>query len=284
MSLTTDLVYTTSRGVSLNLGRGEARRHGEDTVRQHEWTRKLGRRGVSGVSSDAQIRKIQIVAASAAEMDRIRRLMDADAARQAAGTFAVGDWRQRGLLLSSSPDSTRGVYAATLEVALLDGYWRRAVSVDFTGAAADGERTGLDLPTDMPFDLGIRANTSEFTAGIDMDADIKLLIFGPCINPSVTVGGNRYALDASVPSGARVEVDGASWPRTIELVGIDGQRTGMFGAGHRASGVGSGEYIFEPLHPTETGVQPVEWDGSFSWQLIYYERDTEPEWGGELWS
>ena len=284
MSTTTDLIYTTSRGNRINLGDGDARRYGDDTMREHEWAHKLARRGVSGISADAQVRKVKVRAASAAAMDSIRRDMDADAAAGTPGTLSMGDWWQRCLLLGSTAESTRGVHSASLSLALLDGFWRRAVSIDFLGDDEDDGQGGLDLPTDMPFDLGIQSASDGFQAAVHMDADVRLLIFGPCINPVVTVDGNRYALDADVPAGARVEVDGTAWPRTIELVGLDGQRTSLFAAGHRSGGLGSGEYIFEPLHPTVTGAHTVEWDGSFKWQLIYHERDTEPEWGGEPWS
>lgn len=282
MSLSSPLTYTTSRGEVFPLDTAGIRRYGEDELRGHEWSRELHARSASGIAAEA--REVDVAVAGSREaIDALRRAMDADTAAGSPGTLEVAGWSQRALLVESAPDTLRGSYAATLTVALLDGYWKRPRSADFMASGREGG-AWLDLPCDLPCDLGLSSALTELETGLAQDADVKLLVFGPAVNPSVTIGGNRYALDAIVPEGAHIEVDGTTWPRTIQLVGIDGQRTDMFGAGHRATGAGSGEYIFEPLHPSQTGWLPVEWDGTFGFQLIWHERDSEPPWGGGPWT
>lgn len=280
MSLRGALTYTTSRGRTFDLGDGEGRRFASaDPLRSHEWSHKLGARGVSGVSADAVTVEVELTA-RAGDVDAMRRAMDADTEAGAPGTMELDGWSQRALLLKSKALSTRGLPAVSLEFALLDGAWRRARTVEFQPAAASSHG-GLDLPCDLPFDLAPGQAPTAFEAALDRDADVLLRVFGPAFDPAIVVDGNRYALDAELTEGARIEVDGSSWPRTIRRVGVDGTVTDVFAAGHRAGGAGSGEYIFEPLHPTATGWHEVTWPGTFAFSITWYERDSEPGWGDD---
>lgn len=270
-------MYTTASGRALDLGDGVARRYGDDGLRAHAWAYELGRRGVTGVSSDAS--EVEVSIRSSAEgMDSIRRAMDADTGAGTPGTLTVGEWSQRALLVSSKASSTRGgVCAATLKLALLDGSWRRPSSVTMLPQTG-GSDGWLDLPFDFPADFSQVRAANTFRADLLRDAEVALTFHGPAMNPSVRIDGNVYAVDATIPEGSRCEVDGAHWPRSIYLVSATGKRESAFGAGHRSSGEGSGEYIFEPLHPVANGVHRIEWPGSFGLTLTWYERDSEPGW------
>ena len=46
-------------------------------------------------------------------------------------------------------------------------------------------------------------------------------------------------------------------------------------SGERGAGAGSGSYVFERLRP---GTSSVAWDGSFGFNLTYFQEEGEPPW------
>ena len=58
----------------------------------------------------------------------------------------------------------------------------------------------------------------------------RMTIYGPCSNPTVTIGGNQYRITGDIPGGARVEVDAVEasvrWrSSTRPATGSTGSRT-----------------------------------------------------------
>ena len=112
-----------------------------------------------------------------------------------------------------------------------------------------------------------------------MPADLKLTIFGPASSPRITVTQgdfiNVYSADVEVPGGSRLVIDGSSFPKTIQLVGMYGETEDRFADGMRGEGAGSGSYCFERLRP---GTSSVSWDGSFGFSMTHYLEEGEPPW------
>ena len=104
---------------------------------------------------------------------------------------------------------------------------------------------------------------------------VKLTIFGPCAQPYVIIGTNRYEVDVTVPSGSRLEIDGTGDVRTVTMVSGTGLATNCFAQAVRGSGKDSGRYVFQPLAP---GTQPISWPGGFQFDLTVCEERSEPPW------
>lgn len=131
----------------------------------------------------------------------------------------------------------------------------------------------LDYPHDYEYDFLARSAAASVETSVLTDCDVRLVIYGQCDNPYVVIGGNRYQVNCGVPAGAYLTIDGRE--KTIILTLEDGTTVNVFGDGVRGSGLGSGEYVFEPIQP---GAQNVEWDGSFGFDLGWYEEEGEPPW------
>ena len=131
----------------------------------------------------------------------------------------------------------------------------------------------LDYPHDYQYDYQKTSYTESVTPSVLTPSDVHLVIYGPAVNPYVIVGGNRYQVNVTVPSGGYVIVDGRD--KTINLTLADGTVQNVFSSGVRGGGAGDGTYIFEKI---PAGTSEVTYDGSFGFDLGWYEEEGEPPW------
>ena len=246
-------------------------------VRGREWGYSIGYRSIAAATRAARECSMSVTFLDLSVADELRRLADRDVAMATPGTLAVDGWSQRAYITAADPSSiSRAHMAAKLTVVLLDGVWRKGHTVAFeqlTATSGDGEF--LDLPYDLPYDLGVPSTRRYVDVGEWGAAPLRFVVYGPCVNPAVRIDGNWYRVDVTVPDGGYLVVDPLATPRSVTLVAADGSTTDAFAKARRGNGLGSGEYIFQPASP---GVHEVEWDRSFGFDLTWYEEEGEPPW------
>lgn len=246
-------------------------------VRGREWGYSIGYRSIAAATRAARECSMSVTFLDLSVADELRRLADRDVAMATPGTLAVDGWSQRAYITAADPSSiSRAHMAAKLTVVLLDGVWRKGHTVAFeqlTATLGDGEF--LDLPYDLPYDLGVPSTRRYVDVGEWGAAPLRFIVYGPCVNPAVRIDGNWYRVDVTVPDGGYLVVDPLATPRSVTLVAADGSTTDAFAKARRGNGSGSGEYIFQPASP---GVHEVEWDRSFGFDLTWYEEEGEPPW------
>lgn len=131
----------------------------------------------------------------------------------------------------------------------------------------------LDYPHDYPYDYQKTSYTGNITPSVLTPSDVYLVVYGPAVNPYVIVGGNRYQVNVTVPSGGYLVVDGRE--KSIMLTLADGTVQNVFSSGVRGGGAGGGTYIFEKV---PAGTSEVTYDGSFGFDFGWYEEEGEPPW------
>lgn len=246
-------------------------------VRGREWGYSIGYRSIAAATRAARECSMSVTFLDLSVADELRRLADRDVAMATPGTLAIDGWSQRAYITAADPSSiSRAHMAAKLTVVLLDGVWRKGHTVAFeqlTATSGDGEF--LDLPYDLPYDLGVPSTRRYVDVGEWGAAPLRFVVYGPCVNPAVRIDGNWYRVDVTVPDGGYLVVDPLASPRSVTLVAADGSTADAFAKARRGNGSGSGEYIFQPASP---GVHEVEWDRSFGFDLTWYEEEGEPPW------
>lgn len=246
-------------------------------VRGREWGYSIGYRSIAAATRAARECSMSVTFLDLSVADELRRLADRDVAMATPGTLAVDGWSQRAYITAADPSSiSRAHMAAKLTVVLLDGVWRKGHTVAFeqlTATSGDGEF--LDLPYDLPYDLGVPSTRRYVDVGEWGAAPLRFVVYGPCVNPAVRIDGNWYRVDVTVPDGGYLVVDPLATPRSVTLVAADGSTADAFAKARRGNGSGSGEYVFQPASP---GVHEVEWDRSFGFDLTWYEEEGEPPW------
>lgn len=215
-------------------------------------------------------------AAGMAKRNAIYEVAAVDVEAAKPGRLYVGDWYLPGYIVGSK----KGRYwhtgaAADYELTFVsdDPRWTLEHDNAFTpGANRDG---GFTYPHDYPYNYGTTMGSVSVENPSVLPSSAKIVVYGPATNPYVIVGGNRYEVEATVPSGGYLVIDGAASPPAITLVHDDGTNENAF---HRRRGnqrKGGGSYIFEPVPP---GVLSVMWDGSFGFDLIIHEKRDERRW------
>lgn len=246
-------------------------------VRGREWGYSVGYRSIAAATRAARECSLSVTFLDLAVADELRRLADRDVSMATPGTLAIDGWAQRAYITAADPSSiSRAHMAAKLTVVLLDGVWRRGHTVSFEQlTATSGDGDSLDLPYDLPYDLGVPSTRRYVDVGEWGAAPLRFVVYGPCVNPAVRIDGNWYRVEAVVPEGGHLVVDPLASPRSVTLVNADGSAVDVFAKARRGDGLGGGEYIFQPVSP---GVHEVEWDRSFGFDLTWYEEEGEPPW------
>ena len=246
-------------------------------LRGRVWDYSIGARGLTGIARGAREETVTVkIHDSTATLDLLRRLADADMATGKPGTLvADGEWETRAWIAKSEPQSITPTMVETqLTIVLADGVWRRGTT-EHHDPRTDKAGGDLDYPCDYPCDYAGMSILGTVTNTSGMPQPIRLTIFGPCVNPYIIIGPNRYEVDATIPAGSRLEIDGTADARTVIMISDTGLRTNLFAKAVRGTGRGSGTYIFEPLPP---GTSSISWAGGFKFDLTAIEERSEPPW------
>ena len=246
-----------------------------DDLRGREWSYTLGHRGIGGVVRSSREMSVELHCIDPAELDRARHIFDRDVQSGKVGELVyAGEWSTRALVVAQSPSTIYMDYtAAKLEIVLMDGTWRRKHEMHVPMPSTVSGGGGLDYPHDYPYDYARPEPPKSVKASEWGESAVGLRIYGPATNPAITIGSNTYQIMREVADTERIEVDGLH--RTVELVTLYGHRINVAADAVRGRGAGGGSYIFQPLPPGES---PVTSDGSFAFDLIWYDEEGEPPW------
>lgn len=276
MGLRSDMTYESpSARRTFNLGSGAARRYGRgDTLRSRSWSYDIGYRGISQVYRGAREVKVSLTVRDLALADAMANAFDEDVLSSRPGTVRVGEWEQRAYVTKSDCETaTDGFADLKLTVVLLDGMWRIPHQLVFR-PGGDSRTDGKGYPLGYPYSYGLYEGIGHIEAVGSLPGPVSFTVYGPATNPAITVGGNVYQVRVSVPQGGYLVVDGIE--ATCTLVTEWGQSTNVLSQAVRGTGKGSGEYIFEEVGGE--GDVTVSWDGSFGFDLTWWEQAGEPTW------
>lgn len=274
MAYESQLTYTGSTGEVVDMDCRSFATNRFLGIRGRKWSYSLGRRGISGQYRAAREATLTVDYTDLSECDRARGIFDRDVASGTPGTLSSGGWSQRAYVVKSEPSSRyHGWVRASVTVLLLDGAWSMSHTASFEPATLASDY-GKAYDYGYPYDYGPPAPARSVTVPGTVPSPFRLVIWGRAVQPSITIGGNVYSFDISVPAGGYLLVDTLHEP-VVELVTADGIRTDAFSCARRGGGLGSGTYAFEPIAP---GSHLVSWDDSFGFDLTTYEFEGEIPW------
>ena len=100
-----------------------------------------------------------------------------------------------------------------------------------------------------------------------VDANFKLIMYGPCVNPQVKINNHIYQVFVTLIATEYVVIDSVS--KTIKKHNYDGTETNVFSLRNKNS------YIFKRI---DAGENMLIWDGTFRFDLILFDERSEPVW------
>lgn len=145
-------------------------------------------------------------------------------------------------------------------------YWINEVSKTFI-PGTNASINALDYPRGYLYDYAPKVSTDTVMNDNYMAADFRLTIFGPAVNPSVTIGDNVYKVYTELASGEYLVID--SQERTVVQYDTLGNQERKYN---------SRDKNYEIYAQIPTGSQAVLWDGSFGFDLTLYQKRSEPRW------
>ena len=247
-------------------------------IRDYEWkvTTKNGRISAFDYAVVKKKLPVTIICESeelgTAAKNRLFEVAEKDVLAMKHGQIIVGDYYMKGFITRSAKKDyliSKRHMKLTLTLTSDFPYWVKETHTMFGAStkSRSGSAVSPDHPFDYPFEWYQRMqsrtlNNTGFTA-----SNFRLIIYGACVNPLISINNHEYQVDCTVNSGEYLTIDSAT--KKIFLTSVDGTITNKFNSRNRDS------YIFEKIQP---GSNVVAWDGGFGFDVILLEERSEPKW------
>lgn len=147
-------------------------------------------------------------------------------------------------------------------------YWVKETTTSYGIVEDTGEgQAFLDYSMDFPIDYFSDMATKPVTNGGFVSSNFRLIVYGPCVNPSVSIADHTYQVNCTVGANEYLTIDSSA--KKIFLTAQDGTITNKFNSRNRDS------YVFEKI---PSGQNVVSWNGDFGFDIILLEERSEPKW------
>lgn len=144
-------------------------------------------------------------------------------------------------------------------------YWVQDYNIELL-PSEETESEFLDFPFNFPFDF-TAPTIGETTIKSDFpyDSEFEMVIFGPAVNPRVTINRYSYVLYTTIPDGAYVVID--SRKKTVMQFNTDGTQSNIFNLRNKT------DSIFQKI---PGGNLRISWDATFGVNITIHRERSEP--------
>lgn len=202
----------------------------------------------------------------------ITTLSEKDVCDMNPGRIIINGCYMRGYIYESKKTKyyyNKRFLQSTLKFVSDEPQWVTESTKAFHPAGSDTGYPHLDYPYDYDYDYAPDI-ISVGHINLDHYAPCKYLlkIYGPAINPAVTIGGIVRQVYTTLEAGQYLLID--SRDKTVKRVLNDGAVLSEFDNRRRGT-----KSIFEPITP---GMNGVTWNNAFGFELTLFIERSEPEW------
>lgn len=195
-------------------------------------------------------------------------LFEADVVQNKRGRIYVDDYYMPCNIIKDKKTLWETNVVVSSEFSLVTDYpyWIREKKITYERKQASD--TGyLDYPYDYPYDYSPNDMAVYLENTEVMPADFKLVIQGPCENPQVTIGQNKYQIMTTLSSYEYIVLN--SMDRTIYKVSSTGTVTNVFESQNRN---------YENFDKIPQGRHIISINGTFRMEITMYMKRSEPRW------
>lgn len=248
----------------------------QNDLRDYQWIVETRNNKITGFSRGSGTKKLPLsIIAKTGELatdvkNRLFELFESDVIAGVPGRIYIGDWYFCGFVTASEKkDYSIDARYCVIEATITTDYsvWRKDSEYTFLPDSGEsGYLTGFDYPHEFPHDYGNSLSARSIVAGGSPSA-YTMTIYGPAVNPAVTIDGHIYGVTGTVGEGELLTIDSAA--RTVNLRTETGAVVNWFSKRRR-------DYrIFDSI---PAGQSAVAWNGTFGFDLKITEERSEPEW------
>ena len=204
-----------------------------------------------------------------ADLNAFHAATETDIINQTPGTLAWGEDYVKCYVIASSTyptDETPSWTLNDIDIYVPYPFWMRDVKRSFIASTAS--TSGLDYDYDYDYEYYQGAVGSDiFQTDHYAPSDFTMIIYGPAVDPVVTVDSHPYGVYATLLSTDYVTIDSRS--HTVIKTANDGTQTNLFDYRTKT------QSVFDKM-PADTFT--LTWSGTFTFDLTLHEERSEPRW------
>lgn len=249
-----------------------------DTNELHDYEWMVTKKGNRIAALDREItkRKLPVViicgteAEGIAARNKLMEVVEKDVLAMSHGQIIIGDYYFRCFVTKSQKQNyliSKRYMEITLTLTSDFPYWVKETTAPYGIVSDDVDSEFLDYNLDFPFDYYSNMAAQQVMNTSFVASNFRLIIYGACVNPSVTIADHTYQVNCVVGENEFLTIDSST--KKIFLTANDGTVTNKFNDRYRAS------YIFEKI---PAGSNVVAWNGDFAFDVILLEERSEPKW------
>lgn len=200
-------------------------------------------------------------------IDRLHDDFENDVRNRTTGKIVWGDYYIDCYIRSSDTQPSENNMETVNKIGILAPYpfWVQDFKIELLPSEA-AESEFLDFPFNFPFDftppiIGETTIKSDFP----FSSEFEMVIFGPAVNPRVTVNGYSYVLYTTIPSGAYAVID--SRKKTVMQYNADATQSNIFNLRNKT------DSIFQKI---PGGNLKITWDATFGVNITIHRERSEP--------
>ena len=268
--------YTNHLGEVINFG--EAPYFASHTdLRDYKWSydKELTRFNRDTVTKTLEV----ILVGSEEEADKAKNalyeIIEKDVLAMKKGTFKVGDYEMSAFVYGSKKTNyltSKRLMIVELAVVTDTPQWKTQKDFKFTAnTELEVIEYGRNYTEKREFPYGY--SHSQLNARVDNDSffecGFRMVIYGPVTNPTITIGDNIYRVDVTVSTGEYLEIISDGTTKTITLHRTGNVKEDCFAKRYKK------QSVFAKI---KTGVNQVDWDNTFAFDLTLLVERSEPKW------
>lgn len=185
------------------------------------------------------------------------------------GTLYVnGHYLKCNIQSLDTEDWEAGIYAvATFKVITDEPFWIKDLMMSFYPGSDAGASGGLNYPYNYPYNYTRGSKgVKKWITGALSDNPFEMTIYGPCIDPRVSINGHPYELYDTLEKGDYVKITNYNG-KTVTKHRSNGTVANLFD--YRAKT----DSIFDNV---PGGNLTITWSGDFGFDLKIFERRSTP--------
>lgn len=145
--------------------------------------------------------------------------------------------------------------------------WIKEKNYSFYKGKTEQINNTRDYQYDYPYDYYVDLSSGTIENDGVSNCDFNLVIFGPCINPMVTIDNHIYSANIELLNSERLVIN--SKEKKIYKLKKDGTKINAFNSQNDYY------YIFESI---KSGIHNLSWSGDFGFNLTLVIERSELEW------
>lgn len=268
--------YVNSFGERLDFGKKRIMADYND-LRDYEWEPVINNDKITGYKKGSVEKRIPTIFIGGDEAFCRRQrnkafvIFEKDVLANKKGRIYIGDYYLNCNIIGASNDNYKedGRYLETeFKVRTDKTEWRRDKIQSFFKTLGNASSTGYDYPYGYPYDYGANLNKGQaLDNDSDFPIDFTMVIYGPCVNPTIYIGNHRYQVNETLLEGETITISNKD--KTIIKTNISREQINIINKRYKP------ESVFEQIPAGETN---INWDGTFGFDIEIHEKRSEPVW------